>query len=398
MNDRIIIMFTYSPFPYGAAASNRIYSLALSFQMIGYKVIVLSNGGRRNEDFHEINEKYIFNGVEYRDFSKTNISKLKRIYNRLNIYKLIKDNFTNDEIDKVGFIYLTYRNYGIIPYLLLRLMKITSIVDATEWHSSEQFLLSKFNLKYIIHNTKMRYFVQKSRNIVCISEYLENYYKTKKCNTVRIPPQVNVLDFNRNKMNLLPPIKLIYGGTAAKKDYIDVALDGLCLLSDQELKRIEFTLVGLNMDAFISEFPNAEKYIEKLQKSLVILDKMPKQDFDKVLSDSHFLILLRPISRYSQAGFPSKVPEALAAGLPVITNYTSDLSKYIKNDINGYIVRQFTADEFRNTIREILSIQHQDFIEMSEQAFLTAKRFFNYDVHVNDLELFLNRAHIKVRR
>lgn len=44
-NRGIVLIYTFSPFPFGEATSNRIIALAQCIQMAGYKVIVLGNGG-----------------------------------------------------------------------------------------------------------------------------------------------------------------------------------------------------------------------------------------------------------------------------------------------------------------------------------------------------------------
>ena len=41
--NKIIVIYTFSPFPSGDANANRIYAMALSMENAGYKVIVLTN-------------------------------------------------------------------------------------------------------------------------------------------------------------------------------------------------------------------------------------------------------------------------------------------------------------------------------------------------------------------
>lgn len=54
MDDRgIVLIYTFSPFPFGEAASNRIMALAQCIQMAGYKAIVLGNGGNGNRTMNQ---------------------------------------------------------------------------------------------------------------------------------------------------------------------------------------------------------------------------------------------------------------------------------------------------------------------------------------------------------
>ncbi|OZS76956.1 hypothetical protein CF394_13985 [Tetzosporium hominis] len=389
--EKIIIMFTYSPFPFGEATSNRILSLALGFQDSGYKVIVLCNGSERIVDYNEKKKVYMYKGIEYRNFERKTSSRILRVINRNNINKIIEKKISKDELNRTEIVYATYRNYSfILHYMLKKHFKIPAVVDVTEWHSSDQYKFRKFSLAYLLHDMKIRILIPKAKNIICITTFLENYFKAKLCNTIVIPPQIDINSFQEHKLPLLPNLKLFYAGTSAKKDYLDVALEGLCELSQEELKQIKCTLVGQNINDFKKQFARSNYYINTLKDSLEILDRLPKAEIDKKLSEEHFLILMRPYSRYSKAGFPSKVPEALAAGVPIITNLTSDLGLYIKDGINGLIVSDFSSDAFASTVRKALLIQNTEYKMMSQNAVKTAEEHFNYDVYTKRIKNFFD--------
>ncbi|MHC1718113.1 MAG: glycosyltransferase [Acidaminococcaceae bacterium] len=391
---KIIIMFTYSPFPFGSAVSNRIFSLALTFKDAGYRVIVLSNGGERDIDFDSERKSYFYKTIEYRSFAAHN-NRIIRVYNRNNIFGLMKKYMSQKEIDSTRFLYTTYRNYGLIlKFILKNYFKIPVIVDVTEWHSSDQYKFGKLNLSYLFHNLKFQFILPKAKNIICITSFLEKEFKKKHCNTVIVPPQVDINNFLKHKTLSKPPLKLFYAGTLAKKDYLDVALDGLCMLSPNELKNIKCTLVGQDINEFIIQFPKANIYLEVMKDSLEVLNRIPKPEVDKKLSEEHFLILMRPDSQYSKAGFPSKVPESLAAGVPVMTNYTSDLRKYIVDGTNGIVVKSFSPEAFANAVREALKLQEPELKKMSESAFDTAVKYFNYDVHTDAIKEFVEKCEI----
>ena len=52
------------------------------------------------------------------------------------------------------------------------------------------------------------------------------------------------------------------------------------------------------------------------------------------------------------AGFPTKVSESISLGIPVITNNTSDLKKYICNGVNGYMIEN--EEDIRKLAQDIL--------------------------------------------
>ncbi|NLD49212.1 MAG: glycosyltransferase family 4 protein [Clostridiaceae bacterium] len=391
----IIVMYTFSPFPFGEAASNRIFALALCMQKAGYEIIVLSNGGKRDCDYNLEKGAYIYKGIEYRDYSVSRAGKLRRIINRNNIFNIIKKHITEEERKRIGFVYSTYRNYGLLLHFALkRIFHFPAVVDVTEWHSSNQFSYGKFNPFYLLHTIHIQYLLPRAKNIICITTYLEEYFMKRGCNTVNIPPQVMTKNYIKHKMPHMPPVRLFYAGTAAKKDYLDIMLDGLSSLNESELLNIQCTLVGMSPDVFMEQFPRARNYISSLKNSLHIINRIPKEDVDKILSESHFLILMRPKCRYSNAGFPSKVPEALAAGVPIVTNLTSDLSLYIKDMENGIIVDEFSAASFASAVRKTIKISDAQFKRMSKSAYQTAMEHFNYCVHSQDIKRFLDNAQV----
>ena len=57
------------------------------------------------------------------------------------------------------------------------------------------------------------------------------------------------------------------------------------------------------------------------------------------IMNSDFTILLRDSKVSTNAGFPTKVSESLALGVPVLSNITSDLCNYIIDGKNGFVLK-----------------------------------------------------------
>lgn len=394
MDDRgIVLIYTFSPFPFGEAASNRIMALAQCIQMAGYKAIVLGNGGEREQDYEPTRKTFVYEGIEYRSYAMAGTGRIARTLNRNNILKIIKKHLAPDEQNRIRIVYATYRNYGLwLHYVLKRILHHPAVVDVTEWHSSNQFGGGRLNPYYWIHNLRIRWLIPRAKNIICITSYLDRFYKQRGCNTVLIPPQVIMENYLRHKNPPLPPVRLFYAGTAAKKDYLDVMLDGLVSLPEIERAKITLTVLGLSRSGFMEQFPRAQYYIDTMQESLQIVGRVSKNEVDQRLSEAHFLILMRPDSRYSRAGFPSKVPEAMAAGVPVITNVTSDLGMYIRDGKNGFIVDGFNASAFADVIHKVVGINDEVFQSMSGEALRTAAHMFDRHMHVTEMKEFLAQS------
>ena len=76
-----------------------------------------------------------------------------------------------------------------------------------------------------------------------------------------------------------------------------------------------------------------------------------------LIKDADFVPLLRPqIVRYAQAGFPTKVPESLSLGTPIICNLTSDLGDFIRDESEGIICRDYSIDAFVEALENALTL------------------------------------------
>ena len=88
------------------------------------------------------------------------------------------------------------------------------------------------------------------------------------------------------------------------------------------------------------------------------------------------------------AGFPTKFVESLGAGCPVITNYTSDLSLYLKNGFNGFVVKDLNVTSILDVFYTLDLLSLNQLSEMKVKAYKTAKSQFdfpNFENHFKEL-------------
>ena len=68
-----------------------------------------------------------------------------------------------------------------------------------------------------------------------------------------------------------------------------------------------------------------------------------------IYQEHHFSIFMRSHRRSSDAGFPTKLAESLAAETPVLADKTGDIPYYIENGKNGFVVEN-EANELKKMI------------------------------------------------
>lgn len=58
------------------------------------------------------------------------------------------------------------------------------------------------------------------------------------------------------------------------------------------------------------------------------------------ITKADYSIIIRPINRVTQAGFPTKLAESITARTPVLINQEMEVTEFVENNYNGFYVNQ----------------------------------------------------------
>ncbi|MFP8843615.1 glycosyltransferase [Shewanella baltica] len=347
-------------FPNGGAAARRIYGNIKSLREIGYEVKVI--------DGQAIIDKSEYDDIEVISVGERpsqHVSLYQKIFQYLNIGNKTIEFIKNGE-KKPRFIIL-YSGYS--PYLIRLLPfckdnNIKLIFDCVEWYQPKSFLEYLYKPYYWNVEFAMRSLIPMCDGVICISKFLNQFYTEKGCKTIIIPP---TLDFDALPLKYLSQgdekcsrIKLVYTGNPGHKDLLDEIVNVVKSFDS----KLELNIAGI--DGINS---NNIKYHGYLEHDQAI----------RLVSDSHFSILLRPLNKTSMAGFSTKVVESMACATPVISNNTGDLSNYILDGQNGYIFDGSTSALLVETLNQVCEdYDLSKYKEISMSAYITASKSFNY--------------------
>lgn len=372
----------------GSAGSTRILSFCRILISLDKHVTIYSL------DDHILKEKENYTSEELRlkTLRGKNNSSLGKIYNRIiHPFKLrscLKE-FKNIE----GIVFY---NIPLTSVIFLkrfsRKQKIKLFHDSVEWYSPEQFYYGKLSLPYISKNILNKYLIDKSINVFAISDYLNNYYKTKGINSIRIPIIVDMCGMPPTNTECAHILKLIYAGSPGKKDNIKDIIHGIALLSSQEIENLELHLLGISEEDLIKKCGVLETAIRQCGPSLIVYGRVTREEVLKVLSRSDFSLLLRPSHlRFAKAGFPTKVVESLGHGVPVISNLSSDLEEFLVNGQNSLIVPGNSAVEFNSVIKSALRLSIEEKKQMRVYSKKTAVTYFDERLYKKKIQAFIER-------
>lgn len=243
-----------------------------------------------------------------------------------------------DPAPDVILVYGTALGYlaRLIP--LARRRGIPLVIDATEWYESSHLPGGKWGPFAMANSLSMRRFASKADGVIAISRFLENYFKGKEVSTLRVPPLFAVEEKFPPTQIQNEPLTLCYVGSPGLKDreaiHNLVHLPGALGCGRDQLR---IHIVGVEeaaARALLGE--QARPAIQ--HECLVFHGRLPSSSARKIIVESHFSVLQRGPQRYAQAGYPSKVPESLLLGTPVMANLTSDLANVLVDGKNSVIL------------------------------------------------------------
>ncbi len=283
--------------------------------------------------------------------------------------------------------------YGISSRILLPLKSycknndIKLVVDVVEWYDYSNVPFGKYGPIALDVHIAMTRIIPKCDGVISISTFLENYFKNMQVPVIRIPPladsKSNLL-YKENNANFdTNYINLIYAGYAGKKDFIFNVAKAVINVNKKGIK-VHFHIIGMTLDEF-TRLSSGMKNVE----NITCYGRIPNTEVYSYLKQADFTVLIRPVKRFTKAGFPSKFVESMNLGLPVIANITSDLSLYLKDGYNGYIVKDSSVLSFEELIIRINNVYLYNKESLRMNAKNTAVSFFDYRLYSDYINNFL---------
>lgn len=267
-----------------------------------------------------------------------------------------------EEIKQYSPRYIVLYNFPAVASLnIIRYFKkdhVKVIHDLTEWEETPGWTLRKV-IKRFDTTLRMHYCIRQMDGVIAISRYLYNYY-CKKVPTILVPPTVDLEDskWMRNRALVSNcPRTLIYAGNpgGGVKDRLDLIVDII-----KKKPQFRLVIVGLNEDQFYESFRRPKEHYD----NIVFRGRLPHEDTLRLVCMADFQMLIRDKTRKNDAGFPTKLAESMACGIPVITTVFSNVTDYVQEGTNGFIVNHGIND----VLTRIQSLTSADIVEMKQKC------------------------------
>ncbi|HEY9001047.1 MAG TPA: glycosyltransferase [Mucilaginibacter sp.] len=372
------------------AAAQRVVANGKLLMELGYSVYYLGIDRTLTERKPIESTKKVFDGFEYYGVKYpsgladwmhqlTSITDITRIAN---------------QIDSLEYI-IAY-NYPAMALAKLsswcRSKNIRLISDCTEWYDPQGSLLFKM-IKGFDTYLRMKVIQPKLDGLIVISGYLYSFYVNRMKNVIQIPPLVDIRadKWANDCLNNSKEVVLVYAGSPGKfaKDRLDSLLQALAVIKAETNIRFLLNVVGVTKEQYIDDF-GAGSFPETLEKEVNFKGRLPHTDTLNEIKCADYALFLRDNNLMNTAGFPTKFVEALSCGTPVLTNASSNITDYLKDGENGYLLDNSSAEALVKTLSFALTQTKEHIHGM--KAIIKASSIFDYRNYLGAFNNFLRKA------
>jgi glycosyltransferase involved in cell wall biosynthesis len=398
----IHIILYNNPFVENSASSNRILSLIDGLKLYGVEISLLFVGGYMSTiekiEWEEKGRKFEINYCYLNLLELTNIWKarfykylFKHLYESLILFKL-KEILLN----KSGIVWVI-KDKSYLELVLKLRKKNKKLILFTEISEFPDFYLSqnipdrhkaelKSNSDYLEKNLK------KFGGLALMTNSILEYYKSKvDQKIVKICHLPMTVDLNRFQEESAQPEEfkgpyiLFVGVMSDNKDGVNILIESFSKIQTRYTD-YNLYLVGPWQPDSIGH----QELIKKLglEAKVKWMKEYPRNSIPSIIKNSNLLVLPRPDSRQAQGGFPTKLGEYLASGIPVCATTVGEIPDYLVDNESVFFAKPGSVESFSEAMDKALS-NYENAKRVGLNGKKVAELEFNKDIQAKKLYDFL---------
>lgn len=350
-----IILGDLFSFPEGGASTNRVHTYAKGFRENGKNVHVVCFGN----DYTPFGTGEI-NGIQYyHPYGQTKRSKNffvrtgKKINKFIRTWKLLRKINRNDKIELI-IVYTALPATFIYSWIISRFTGSKLVQEISE-HPLRYYQEGVVNKS--IGSLKLRTFSILADGILCISHFLIDFYKKRGYPQHRLLLVPSTVDPARFSINFDRPLAFRYigyfGNLTFQRDNVDILIKAFAMISGK-FPGINLVLGGPGTENDRIKILKLAEDLE-ISKKVVLLNYLPREEIIRYIVNSDVLVMVRANDMKSQASFPSKLTEYLATSRPVISVNVGEISLFLTDGVNAFIVEPENKEKLAEKIEFVLS-------------------------------------------
>ena len=393
MQGRIYYVGEFS-YPEGEAASYRVLGNVQAMRAAGFEVVVVGRGpanpGSGSGENREVGRYHLVD-----EYGPRSAPKWRRAWRYIvggsRLMSWLKAHAAADA--QAIILAGGYSRYLFRLLPLCRSWRIPLFVDVVEWFEPSHCLGGRFGPQRWDVELSLRSLIPRAGHVIAISSFLERHFQKHGAKTLRVPPLIDATDskWQQSATREKGRLRLGFAGNAGQKDLLVNAIRGLARLGN-EATRCELRIVGPTRDELGNSLGSDAGLMQWLGPSLQFTGRLSHHDALAHLAQCDFSILLRPNLRFAHAGFPTKLVETLAIGVPPIGNLTSDMGIYLKDGDNALLVEDCSPDAFLSGLQRAIGMSDDMRAHLRSNARKRAELSFDYRHWAVPMGRFLNEV------
>ncbi len=398
----LIVVLKYNPFFVSSASANRWLTLLVGLEQRGAKIVVLVFGGHQSEEeYKTLGNSSFYNGIEfqyvlplrYKTLWQKRINRyiLEPIKSKLLLKILIRH---INKLEGLVWIDATLSSFKLSEKLKFSdksrklFVEMSEFLDIYEANSTNALQFKAGKRRKEFFETKV---LENLDGFALMTKTLYSHYNQMISGRPKLLHLPMTVDLERFTMDSTPPIEfknpyLLYVGVMNNaKDGIDVLIKAFSQICSR-YPNLNLYLVG----PYTHDTQGQLKLIKDmgLENRVFWMKEYPREAIPAIVKNAKLLTLPRPDSKQAQGGFPTKLGEYLASGVPVCATSVGELSEYLEDEKSVFFAQPGSVDSFANALERALS--NPDLAsQVGKNGRLVAEKSFNKDIQAGILFNFL---------
>ena len=211
------------------------------------------------------------------------------------------------------------------------------------------------------------------KNVLSVSRFAaEQLNKNKNMNAVQMPVFNDKTDDKwiiKNDYQPCDIVKIGYAGNLDRigyKERIDWLVKAACIINSSA-KKVEVHLVGITKQQFKEACPDISNMPE-FDNSVVFYGRKRQEECIQILGVMDYNFIVRNASWNMKCGFPTKLGESFACGVPVLISDYAYIDEFVKQGKTGWLLQDITYPSFEDYLKTAVSANKEKRLYMHEQC------------------------------